>query len=87
MAFNNLFTLYGGTLMHVVAWFVVFGFIFVDQGGQLYRPAYTWTALTACVIVLVSIFACAFGTKDQIPLLKRNQIDDDRKVSLGAFLF
>ena len=85
MAFNNLFTLYGGTLMHVVAWFVVFGFIFVDQGGQLYRPAYTWTALTACVIVLVSIFACAFGTKDQIPLLKRNQIDDDRKVSLGAF--
>ena len=69
MAFNNLFTLYGGTLMHVVAWFVVFGFIFVDQGGQLYRPAYTWTALTACVIVLVSIFACAFGTKDQIPLL------------------
>ena len=85
MAFNNLFTLYGGTLMHVVAWFVVFGFIFVDQGGQLYRPAYTWTALTACVIVLVSIFACAFGTKDQIPLLKRNQIDDDRNVSLGAF--
>ena len=85
MAFNNLFTLYGGTLMHVVAWFVVFGFIFVDQGGQLYRPAYTWTALTACFIVLVSIFACAFGTKDQIPLLKRNQIDDDRNVSLGAF--
>ena len=85
MAFNNLFTLYGGTLMHIVAWFVVFGFIFVDQGGQLYRPAYTWTALTACFIVLVSIFACAFGTKDQIPLLKRNQIDDDRNVSLGAF--
>ena len=40
MAFNNLFTLYGGTLMHVVAWFVVFGFIFVDQGEQLYG-AYT----------------------------------------------
>ena len=39
MAFNNLFGLYGGMLMHLIAWFLVFGFIFADQGAQLYRPA------------------------------------------------
>ena len=85
MAFNNLFTLYGGTIIHVIAWFLVFGFIFADQGGQLYRPAHTWTALTVCIIIIVSIFACAFGTKDQIPLLKQNQMNEDRKISIGTF--
>ena len=46
MAFNNLFGLYGGMLMHLIAWFLVFGFIFCgSQGAQLYRPAYTWIAL------------------------------------------
>ena len=79
MAFNNLFTLYGGTLMHVAAWFVVFGFIFVDQGGQLYRPAYTWT--TSPCLSSSYLFLPARLAQDQIPLLKRNQIDDDRNVS------
>ena len=82
MAFNNLFTLYGGMLMHVMVWFVIFGFFFADQGGQLHRPAYTWTILLACTIILVSIFACAWGTRDQIPRLLENRIDDGKGFSL-----
>ena len=34
MSFNNLFTLYGGMSMHVMVWFVIFGYFFVDEGGQ-----------------------------------------------------
>jgi Na+/melibiose symporter-like transporter len=85
MAFNNLFGLYGNMIMQVLAWFVVFGFIFADQGGQLYRPAYTWVALSACAIILISIFACALGTRDQIEHLKRNENIPSGKTSLRAF--
>ena len=85
MAFNNLFGLYGGMLMHLIAWFLVFGFIFADQGAQLYRPAYTWIALAACVIILISIFACAFGTRDQIDHLIANENRSSAPVSLGSF--
>ena len=85
MAFNNLFGLYGGMLMHLIAWFLVFGFIFADQGAQLYRPAYTWIALAACAIILVSIFACAFGTRDQIDHLKSNENNASGTLSFGSF--
>ena len=85
MAFNNLFSLYGGMLMHAISWFLVFGFIFADQGGQLYRPAYTWISMIACGMILVSIFACAFGTKDKIELLKRRQNDRQGNVTLRSF--
>ena len=85
MSFNNLFTLYGGMLMHVMVWFVIFGFFFADQGGQLHRPAYTWTILLACTIILVSIFACAWGTRDQIPRLLDNQIEDGKQFSFTSF--
>ena len=85
MAFNYLFGLCGNMIMQVPAWFVVFGFIFVDQGGQLYRPAYTWVALSACAIILISIFACALGTRDQIEHLKRNENTPSGKTSLRAF--
>jgi GPH family glycoside/pentoside/hexuronide:cation symporter len=85
MSFNNLFTLYGGMLMHVMVWFVIFGFFFADQGGQLHRPAYTWTILLACTIILVSIFACAWGTRDQIPILLDNQIEDGKQFSFVSF--
>ena len=85
MSFNSLFGLYGGIVMHSVAWFAVFGFIFVDQGGQLYKPAYTWVALIACLIIIASIFASAFGTYDQIENLKRNENLRGEKVSLRSF--
>ena len=85
MAFNNLFGLYGGMLMHLIAWFLVFGFIFADQGAQLYRPAYTWIALAACAIILVSIFACAFGTRDEIDHLKSNENNASGTLSFGSF--
>lgn len=85
MAFNNLFGLYGGMLMHLIAWFLVFGFIFADQGAQLYRPAYTWIALAACLIILISIFACAFGTRDQIDRLIANENGSSEPISLGSF--
>lgn len=85
MSFNSLFGLYGGIVMHSVAWFAVFGFIFVDQGGQLYKPAYTWVALIACLIIITSIFASAFGTYDQIENLKRNENLRGEKVSLRSF--
>ena len=86
MSFNSLFGLYGGIVMHAVAWFIVFGFIFVDQGGQLYRPAYTWVALIACLIIIASIFASAFGTYDQIAKLKSsNENLREEKVSLRSF--
>ncbi len=85
MSFNSLFGLYGGIVMHSVAWFAVFGFIFVDQGGQLYKPAYTWVALIACLIIIASIFASAFGTYDQVENLKRNENLRGEKVSLRSF--
>ena len=85
MSFNSLFGLYGGIVMHSVAWFAVFGFIFVDQGGQLYRPAYTWVALIACLIIIAAIFVSAFGTYDQIAKLKRNENLRGEKVSLRSF--
>lgn len=85
MSFNSLFGLYGGIAMHSVAWFAVFGFIFVDQGGQLYRPAYTWIALIGCLIIILSIFASAFGTYDQIEKLKRNENLRVEEWSLRSF--
>jgi Na+/melibiose symporter-like transporter len=85
MSFNNLFSLYGTMFMHSISWFLVFGFLFADQGGQLYRPAYTWIAMTACATILLSIFACAFGTKDKIELLKHRQNTRQSAVSLRSF--
>ncbi len=85
MSFNSLFGPYGGIVMHSVAWFAVFGFILVDQGGQLYRPACTWIALIGCLIIILSIFASALGTYDQIEKLKRNENLREKKWSLRSF--
>jgi Na+/melibiose symporter-like transporter len=85
MSFNSLFGLYGGIVMHSVAWFAVFGFIFADQGGQLYRPAYTWIALIGCLIIILSIFVSAFGTYDQIEKLKHNENLREEEWSLRSF--
>ena len=85
MSLNNLFTFYGNMVMHVMVWFVIFGYFFAEQGGQLYGPAYTWVILLACSIILVSIFACAWGTRDQIPKLIENQIDDGKDFSFVSF--
>jgi len=85
MSLNNLFTFYGNMVMHVMVWFVIFGYFFAEQGGQLYGPAYTWVILLACSIILVSIFACAWGTRDQIPKLIENQIDDGKEFSFVSF--
>lgn len=71
MSFNALFNLYGGVFMHAVAMFVVFGYMYGSEGGQLYRPAYTPVVLVSCCVVIASIFACAYGTRDQIERVKQ----------------
>ena len=45
MSFNNLFGYYGGQLIHIVTWFIVFGWLFKEEGealggAQLFGPAY-----------------------------------------------
>ena len=72
MSFESLFGLYGYVFMHIVAMIGIFGLLFEDQGGRLYQPAYTPVVLGCCVFVLVTLFACAYGTRDQIPLLKQH---------------
>ena len=37
MSFNNLFGYYGGQLMHIVTWFIVFGWLFKEEGGAWWR--------------------------------------------------
>ena len=76
MSFNALFGLYGSVFMHVVAMVIIFGLFFEDQGGHLYQPAYTSVVLVCCALVIVTILACAWGTRDQIEKLKRHEVDE-----------
>lgn len=75
MSYESLFGLYGYVFMHLVAIIGIFGMLYEDQGGRLYQPAYTPVVLLCCAFVIVTIFACAFGTKDQIPTLKQREVD------------
>ena len=69
MSFNNLFGFYGGFAMHCFVWFFVFGFLFENQGGQLYGPAYQPIVIFSCALIIVTILGCAWFTRDQIPRL------------------
>jgi len=69
MSYNNLFAFYGGFLMHCFVWFLVFGYLFEDQGGQLHGPAYQPIIIFSCCLIIITIFGCAWFTRDQIPRL------------------
>lgn len=69
MSFNNLFTFYGGFLMHCFVWFLVFGYLFEEEGGQLYQAAYQPIVLFCCALIICAILGCAWFTRDQIPRL------------------
>ncbi len=69
MSYNNLFGFYGGFLMHCFVWFLVFGYLFEDSGGQLYGPAYQPIVLFCCTLIILTILGCAWFTRDQIPRL------------------
>lgn len=84
MSYNNLFGLYGHVFMHSITFFFIFGYLFEGDGGQLFGPAYTWVALVCCFVILASIFACALGTYDQIPWLRRNEVEVE-PMSLRSF--
>jgi Na+/melibiose symporter-like transporter len=84
MSFNALFALYGGVFMHSVSMILIFGFFFEAEGGRLYQPAYTWVALICCALVVVTILACAWGTRDQIDLL-RSKENPTQRLSLAVF--
>ena len=75
MSYNNLFTFYGGFLMHCFVWFLVFDQFFGDQGGQLHRPAYEPIVWFCCVLVVVAILGCAWFTRDRIPTMKAPPAD------------
>ena len=69
MSYNNLFGFYGGFLMHCFVWFLIFGYLFEDRGGQLHGPAYQPIVLFCCVLIVLAIMGCAWFTRDQIPKL------------------
>ena len=73
MSFNNLFGLYGGFGMSSFAYFLVFGFMYSDQEGRLYQPAYTPIVLTCMAVIVVSILVSAYCTRDQIPRLRAHE--------------
>ena len=82
MSFNNLFGYYGALLMHCFVWFFVFGYLFAAEGAplggaQLYKPAYVPVVGFCCVLVAVTIFCCAWFTRDRIPFM--NQPPSDGK--------
>ena len=69
MSFNNLFGFYGGFLMHCFVWFLVFGYLFEEEGGQLYQAAYQPIVFFCCALIIFAILGCAWFTRDQIPRL------------------
>lgn len=81
MSFNNLFGFYGGFLMNCFVWFYVFDYLFVEQGGQLYQPAYQPIVFFCCAIIVIAIFGCAWFTRDQIPKLKAPPDDEIFSIS------
>jgi Na+/melibiose symporter-like transporter len=84
MSYNNLFTNYGTFLMHCFVWFFVFDALYAEEGGQRYQPAYEPIVFFCCTIVIVTILACAWFTRDQIPRLKMPP-DDGQKFSTRRF--
>jgi len=83
MSFNNLFGYYGGLAMHCFAWFFVFGYLFEAEGSplggaQLYKPAYVPVVAFCCVLVVVTIFCCAWFTRDRIPYLNQPPSDGEK---------
>ena len=85
MSFESLFGLYGYVFMHVVAMIGIFGMLYEDQGGRLYQPAYTPVVLVCCAFVVITILACAYGTKDQIPNLKKRETESGKASIRGLF--
>jgi Na+/melibiose symporter-like transporter len=85
MSFESLFGLYGYVFMHLVAMILIFGMLFEEQGGQLYRPAYTPVVLVCCAFVVITIFLCGWGTRDQIPNLKRHERETEPASVKGLF--
>ena len=75
MSYESLFGLYGYVFMHLVAIIGIFGMLYGGDGGRLYQPAYTPVVLLCCAFVIITIFACAYGTRDQIPKLKQREVD------------
>ena len=80
MSFNNLFGYYGAQLMHIVTWFIVFGWLFKEEGealggAQLFGPAYVPVVGFCCLLVVVTIFCCGWFTRDRIPYM--NEAPDD----------
>jgi Na+/melibiose symporter-like transporter len=73
MSYESLFGLYGYVFMHLVAIIGIFGMLYEGEGGRLYQPAYTPVVLVCCAFVIITILACAYGTRDQIPTLKQRE--------------
>ena len=71
--------------MHVVAWFVVFGFIFVDQvsnpNSPTLGPHHRMQAMSSYLFLPARLAVLRISSTTEA-----NQIDDDRKVSLGLFI-
>jgi Na+/melibiose symporter-like transporter len=85
MSFESLFGLYGYVFMHLVAMILIFGMLFEEEGGRLYQPAYTPVVLICCAFVMITIFLCGWGTRDQIPNLKRHERDSEPASVKGLF--
>ncbi len=82
MSFNNLFGYYGALMMHCFVWFFVFGYLFQTEGAalggaQLYRPAYVPVVAFCCLIILLTIFGCAWFTRDRIPFMSQPPSDQE----------
>ena len=85
MSYESLFGLYGYVFMHLVAIIGIFGMLYEGDGGRLYQPAYTPVVLVCCAFVIITIFACAYGTRDQIPTLKQREGSSGRPGVLFFF--
>ena len=82
MSFNNLFGYYGSLLMHCFVWFFVFGYLFDSEGAalggaQLHRPAYVPVVAFCCLLVCLTIFSCAWFTRDRIPFMSQPPTDQE----------
>jgi len=83
MSFNNLFGYYGALLMHLFVWFFIFGYLFEAEGeplggAQLYKQAYVPVVAFCCVLVTVTIFCCAWFTRDRIPFMNAAPADGQK---------
>ena len=85
MSYESLFGLYGYVFMHLVAIIGIFGMLYEGDGGRLYQPAYTPVVLVCCAFVIITILACAYGTRDQIPTLKQREGVSGRPGVLSFF--